>query len=138
MSAEWRRAAPCQSGVRRYNWAWRSAMALDAKRRRFMVEEYHRMAQAGILGEDDRVELIEGEIPEDIYLLVGRGGRLSERRRPSGEGADVRPEWCPGGLGRGAGSRGRHGLPGPCPRWLPVPSELPAGAMSLPRTSPLP
>lgn len=29
---------------------------------RFTVEEYHRMVQAGILVEDDRVELIEGEV----------------------------------------------------------------------------
>ena len=33
-------------------------------RRRFTVHEYHRMAQAGILHEDDRVELIEGELIE--------------------------------------------------------------------------
>ncbi len=39
-------------------------MALELKRRRFTVQEYHRMARAGILGEDDRVELIEGEIIE--------------------------------------------------------------------------
>lgn len=32
--------------------------------RRFSVEEYHRMAQAGILHEDDRVELIDGRIVE--------------------------------------------------------------------------
>lgn len=39
-------------------------MAVQVLRRRFTVEEYYRMAQAGILNEDDRVELIEGEIIE--------------------------------------------------------------------------
>jgi Uma2 family endonuclease len=34
------------------------------ERRRFTVEEYYQMAEAGILSEDDRVELIEGEIVE--------------------------------------------------------------------------
>lgn len=37
-------------------------MQVDVSRRPFTVEEYHRMAAAGILGEDDRVELLEGEI----------------------------------------------------------------------------
>lgn len=39
-------------------------MAIQLLRRRFTVDEYHRMGQAGILSEDDRVELIEGEIVE--------------------------------------------------------------------------
>ena len=39
-------------------------MAVTLRRRRFTLDEYHRMGKAGILGEDDRVELIEGEIIE--------------------------------------------------------------------------
>lgn len=37
-------------------------MSLPLARYRFTVDDYYRLAQAGILGEDDRVELIEGEI----------------------------------------------------------------------------
>ncbi|MBI2203048.1 MAG: Uma2 family endonuclease [Candidatus Rokubacteria bacterium] len=39
-------------------------MAVTLRRRRFTLDEYHRMGEAGILHEDDRVELIEGEIVE--------------------------------------------------------------------------
>ena len=39
-------------------------MAVQLLKRLFTVAEYYRMAEAGILGEDDRVELIEGEIVE--------------------------------------------------------------------------
>jgi Uma2 family endonuclease len=39
-------------------------MAVSLVRRRFTVDEYYQMARAGILHEDDRVELIEGEILE--------------------------------------------------------------------------
>lgn len=39
-------------------------MALELKRYRFTTAEYDRLGQAGVLGEDDRVELIEGEILE--------------------------------------------------------------------------
>ena len=37
-------------------------MAVEALKRRFTVDEYHRMGEAGIFSEDDRVELIDGEI----------------------------------------------------------------------------
>jgi Uma2 family endonuclease len=37
-------------------------MAASLERYKFSVDEYDRLGEAGILGEDDRVELIEGEI----------------------------------------------------------------------------
>src|SRR5712692_11691964 len=42
----------------------RSAMAIALTKRPCNVDEYHRMAEAGILTETDRVELIDGEIVE--------------------------------------------------------------------------
>lgn len=33
-----------------------------ALKRRFTVDEFHRMGEAGVLGEDDRVELLDGEV----------------------------------------------------------------------------
>ena len=39
-------------------------MAVQPVRHRFTVSEYYRMADAGIFGEDDRVELLDGEIVE--------------------------------------------------------------------------
>jgi Uma2 family endonuclease len=37
-------------------------MSVQVTKRRFNITEYYRMAETGILSEDDRVELIEGEI----------------------------------------------------------------------------
>lgn len=39
-------------------------MAVQIPRRVWTADEYHQMAKAGILSEDDRVELIDGEIVE--------------------------------------------------------------------------
>ena len=39
-------------------------MSVKMQRRLFTVQEYHLMSEAGIFGENDRVELIEGEILE--------------------------------------------------------------------------
>jgi Uma2 family endonuclease len=37
-------------------------MAVAARRRRFTIEEYHRMGEAGILADDPRIELVAGAI----------------------------------------------------------------------------
>ncbi|PSB35864.1 Uma2 family endonuclease [filamentous cyanobacterium Phorm 46] len=37
-------------------------MSVEMKRRLFTVQEYHLMNEAGVFGENERVELIEGEI----------------------------------------------------------------------------
>ena len=37
-------------------------MTVQIQRRQFTVDDYYRMLHAGILNEDDRVELIDGEI----------------------------------------------------------------------------
>jgi Uma2 family endonuclease len=39
-------------------------MSVEVAKRLFTADEYHRMLDAGILSEDDRVELIDGEIVE--------------------------------------------------------------------------
>ncbi len=39
-------------------------MVSQLTRRKFTVDEYHKMVEAGILGEDDRIELLNGEIVE--------------------------------------------------------------------------
>ncbi len=46
-------------------------MALEVTRRRFTAAEYARMGEAGVLHEDDRVELIEGEILESAPIGYG-------------------------------------------------------------------
>ncbi|GIX47751.1 MAG: hypothetical protein KatS3mg131_1962 [Candidatus Tectimicrobiota bacterium] len=69
-------------------------MAVQLMKRRFTVAEYHKMAEAGILGEDDRVELIEGEIVAMAPIgsrhaaCVDRLNRLFSQR--TGERAIVR------------------------------------------------
>ncbi len=40
------------------------AVAARVPRRRFTIDEYHRMGETGVLSEDERVELLDGEIVE--------------------------------------------------------------------------
>jgi Uma2 family endonuclease len=46
------------------------------KHRCFTVADFHRMGEAGILGEDERLELIEGEIIEMTPIGSPHGGRI--------------------------------------------------------------
>jgi len=43
---------------------------------RFTVQDYHRMAAAGILQEDDRLELLQGEIVEMLPREPGHAGSV--------------------------------------------------------------
>jgi Uma2 family endonuclease len=64
------------------------AVEVAATRRRFTREEYYRMAEVGILGERDRVELIQGEIVQmsppgrHHRAFVNNLNRLLSRRLP--------------------------------------------------------
>ncbi len=64
--------------------------------RRWTREEYHRMAEAGAIGRDERVELIQGEVvqmaPQGPHHSTGTR-RLQEILRDAfGSGFDVRPQ----------------------------------------------
>jgi hypothetical protein len=59
------------------------------RRRLLTVDEYHRMGEAGILTDDDRVELIEGElvamapIGSEHVAATNALNRLLEHYRPN-------------------------------------------------------
>ena len=58
-----------------------TTMAPPLTRRRFTVDEYHRMAEAGILGEDDRVELLDGEVVEMTPIGPRHAGGVNRLNR---------------------------------------------------------
>lgn len=47
------------------------------RRRRFSVEDYHRMVETGLLSEEDRTELIEGEVVEMAPIGSRHAGHLT-------------------------------------------------------------
>ncbi|MGH7673070.1 MAG: Uma2 family endonuclease [Gemmatimonadales bacterium] len=48
---------------------------------RFTVEDYHRLAEVGVLGEDDRVELLDGQIVEMSPIGPRHAGRVKNLAR---------------------------------------------------------
>lgn len=52
-------------------------MAVEFTRRRFTVDEYSQMPEAGILHEDERVELIDGEIVQIAPSGPGHSGHVA-------------------------------------------------------------
>jgi Uma2 family endonuclease len=71
-------------------------MAVQIKRRMLTLEEYERTIEAGVFNEDERIELIEGEIVEMApigfphEMCVARLTKLLER--VAGDGALVWPQ----------------------------------------------
>jgi Uma2 family endonuclease len=68
-------------------------MSVKPQRRRFTVHDYYAMADAGILDEDDRVELIEGDIVEMASIGSQHAAcvdRLNRFLQAAGESAVVR------------------------------------------------
>jgi Uma2 family endonuclease len=51
------------------------------ERRKFTLEEYHRLGEMGFLGEDERVELIDGEIIELSPIGKAHNACLSRTNR---------------------------------------------------------
>jgi len=56
-------------------------MALQPTSKRFTVAEYYQMGEAGILDEDDRVELIDGEIIEMSPMGSPHAARVARAQR---------------------------------------------------------
>jgi len=56
-------------------------MQIETARRLFTVDEYYRMAEAGILTPQDRVELIDGEIIEMIPIGSRHAGCVNRAAR---------------------------------------------------------
>jgi hypothetical protein len=57
------------------------AVQAERPRRLFAVDEYHRMAEAGIFGPEERVELIEGEIIEMSPIGPRHAGSVVDLNR---------------------------------------------------------
>ncbi len=53
-------------------------LQVQAQRKLFTTAEYHQMIQAGVFGEDDRLELIEGEVTEMSPISSNHAGHVKQ------------------------------------------------------------
>ena len=71
-------------------------MQTDVIKKRFTVDEYHRMGETGIFGPEDRLELIDGEILERSPIEQRHAARVARANalfvRVFGERAVVNPQ----------------------------------------------
>lgn len=59
------------------------------RRHRITVKEYHRMGEAGIFSEDDRVELIEGEVIDTAPIGSRHSACVTQLNRIFVRGTDA-------------------------------------------------
>ena len=65
------------------------------QQRRFTVDEYHRMADAGILGWDEQLELIAGQIVVRELIGARHAGTVDRLNRPWTSRLGERALVCP-------------------------------------------
>ena len=69
-------------------------MTIQLTRHRFTADEYHQMAEAGVLRDDDRVELIEGEIVDMTPIGPRHSAVVNRLNQRSGRGALATARSC--------------------------------------------
>ena len=59
-------------------------MAVEVERRLFTVDEYHQMIETGIFHEDERIELINGELVRMVPIGHSHSGQVNRLNRTFG------------------------------------------------------
>ena len=60
-------------------------MAVEVERRLLTVEDFNRMIEVGIFGEEERIELINGELIRMAPIGDGHGGQVNRLNRTLGK-----------------------------------------------------